>query len=68
MMEFNGHRIGLTPPHGKSPRPHKPPIDVRNTKTCFLTAADLVLVLEAAQRQGRYREVMHHAVNSYKLL
>jgi hypothetical protein len=31
MMEFDGHRIDLTPPHGKSPRPHKPPIDVRNS-------------------------------------
>ena len=37
-------------------------------KTRFLTAADLVLLLEAAQRQGRYRQVMHHAVNSYRLL
>jgi DNA replication protein DnaC len=25
-------------------------------------------LLEAAQRQGRYREVMHRAVNAYKLL
>ena len=25
-------------------------------------------MLEAAQRQGRYREVMHRAVNAYKLL
>jgi DNA replication protein DnaC len=37
-------------------------------KTRFLTAADLVLMLEAAQGQGRYRQVMHHAVNSYRLL
>lgn len=37
-------------------------------KTRFFSAADLVLMLEAAQRQGRYREVMHHAINSYKLL
>jgi len=37
-------------------------------KTRFLSAADLVLMLEAAQRQGRYREVMHRAVNAYKLL
>jgi DNA replication protein DnaC len=37
-------------------------------KTRFFTAADLVLMLEAAQRQGRYREVMHRAVNAYKLL
>ena len=27
-----------------------------------------MLMLEAAQRQGRYREVMHRAVNAYKLL
>ena len=27
-----------------------------------------MLMLEAAQRQGRYRQVMHHAVNSYRLL
>lgn len=31
-------------------------------------AADLVLMLEAAQRQGRYRLVMHRAVNAYRLL
>jgi hypothetical protein len=31
-------------------------------------SAELVLMLEAAQRQGRYREVMHRAVNAYKLL
>ena len=37
-------------------------------KTRFLSAADLVLMLEAAQRQGRYREVMHRAVNAYRLL
>jgi DNA replication protein DnaC len=37
-------------------------------KTRFLSEADLVLMLEAAQRQGRYREVMHRAVNAYKLL
>jgi hypothetical protein len=28
----------------------------------------LVLMLEAAQRQGRYRQTMHRAVNAYKLL
>jgi DNA replication protein DnaC len=27
-----------------------------------------VLILEAAQRQGRYRQVMHRAVNAYRLL
>ena len=37
-------------------------------KTRFFSAANLVLMLEAAQRQGRYREVMHRAVNAYKLL
>ena len=37
-------------------------------KTRFFSAADLVLMLEAAQRQGRYRQFMHRAVNSYRLL
>ena len=37
-------------------------------KARFFSAADLVLMLEAAQRQGRYREVMHRAINAYKLL
>ena len=37
-------------------------------KTRFFSAADLVLMLEAAQRQGRYRQVMHRAVNAYRLL
>ena len=37
-------------------------------KTRFFSAADLVLMLEAAQRQGRYREVMHRAINAHKLL
>jgi len=37
-------------------------------KTRFFSAAELVLMLEAAQRQGRYREVMHRTVNAYKLL
>ena len=27
-----------------------------------------MLILEAAQRQGRYRQVMHRAVNAYRLL
>jgi DNA replication protein DnaC len=40
----------------------------RGYKTRFFSAADLVLMLEAAQRQSRYREVMHRAVNAYKLL
>jgi DNA replication protein DnaC len=34
-------------------------------KTRFFSAADLVLMLEAAQRQGRYRQTMHRAVNAY---
>ena len=34
-------------------------------KARFFSAADLVLMLEAAQRQGRYREFMHGAVNAY---
>lgn len=34
----------------------------------FTTAADLVLLLEAAQRQGRLKEVLHRAVNIYRLL
>jgi DNA replication protein DnaC len=37
-------------------------------KTRFFSAADLVLMLEAAQRQGRYREAMHHVISGYKLL
>ena len=37
-------------------------------KTRFFSAADLVLMLEAAQRQGRYRQSMHRAVSAYKLL
>jgi DNA replication protein DnaC len=27
-----------------------------------------VLTLEAAQRQGRYRQVLHRAINAYKLV
>ena len=37
-------------------------------KTRFFSTADLVLLLEAAQRQSRYREVMHRAINAYKLV
>jgi DNA replication protein DnaC len=40
----------------------------RGWKVRFTTAADLVLTLEAAQRQGRIREAMHRAINLYKLL
>ena len=32
------------------------------------THEDLLLMLEAAQRQGRYRQAMHRAVNVHKLL
>jgi DNA replication protein DnaC len=40
----------------------------RGWKARFITAADLVLMLEAAQRQGRWKEVLHRAVNIYRLL
>ena len=32
-------------------------------KTRFVTAADLVLLLEVAQRQGRLKEALHRAVS-----
>ena len=34
----------------------------------FTTAADLVMTLETAQRQGRWKEAMHRAISVYKLL
>jgi len=34
----------------------------------LLSAADLVLMLEAAQRHGRSRQAMHRAVKAWKLL
>jgi DNA replication protein DnaC len=34
----------------------------------FTTAADLVLLLAAAQRQGRLKDVLHRAVSAYRLL
>jgi len=37
-------------------------------KVRFTTAADLIITLEAAQRQGRIKEVMHRIVASPKLL
>jgi DNA replication protein DnaC len=37
-------------------------------KVRFTTAADLVMTLETAQRQGRWKEAMHRAVSVYKLL
>jgi DNA replication protein DnaC len=40
----------------------------RGMKVRFTSAADLVLTLETAQRQGRFKEAMHRAVNTYKLL
>jgi DNA replication protein DnaC len=40
----------------------------RAMKVRFTTAADLVLMLEVAQRQGKLKEAMHRAVNVYKLL
>ena len=38
----------------------------RGWKVRFTTAADLVLLLETAQRQGRLKEVLHRAVNIYR--
>jgi DNA replication protein DnaC len=40
----------------------------RGWKVRFTTAADLVMLLETAQRQGRLKEVLHRAVNVYRLL
>ena len=40
----------------------------RGWKVRFTTAADLVLLLETAQRQGRLKEVLHRAVSVYRLL
>ena len=40
----------------------------RGWKVRFTTAADLVLALEAAQRQGPIKEAMQRTVNTYKLL
>jgi DNA replication protein DnaC len=37
-------------------------------KVRFITAADLVMMLEAAQRQGKLKEAMHRAVSTYRLL
>ena len=33
-------------------------------KVRFITAADLVMMLEAAQRQGKLKEAMHRAVST----
>lgn len=40
----------------------------RGIKVRFTSAADLVMTLETAQRQGRLKEAMHRAVNLYRLL
>ena len=40
----------------------------RAWKVRFTTAADLIITLEAAQRQGRIKEVMHRIVAAPKLL
>lgn len=40
----------------------------RGWKVRFTTAADLVLLLGTAQRQGWLKEVLHRAVNVYRLL
>ncbi len=37
-------------------------------KVRFITAADLAMMLEAAQRQGKLKEAMHRAVSTYRLL
>jgi DNA replication protein DnaC len=37
-------------------------------KVRFTTAADLVMTLETAQRQGRWKEALNRAVSVYKLL
>ena len=40
----------------------------RGWKVRFTTAADLIITLEAAQRQGRIKDVMHRVVAAPKLL
>jgi hypothetical protein len=40
----------------------------RGWRVRFTTAADLVLLLETAQRQGRLKEVLHRTVSAYRLL
>ena len=41
---------------------------LRGWKVRFTAAADMVLLLEAAQRQGRLKDVLHRTVNVYRLL
>jgi len=40
----------------------------RGWKVRFMTAADLILMLETAQRQGRLKEVLHRAIGNPRLL
>jgi len=51
LMEFSGGRLDLTPPHGKSTRPHKEPIEVRTTW-------DLDRRLEDLDREGIDKQVL----------
>lgn len=39
-----------------------------NIKTKFITAADLMLLLDTAHRQGRYKEVMSRTISTSRLL
>lgn len=39
-----------------------------NIKVKFISAADLMLVLETAHRQGRYKEIMRRVINHARLL
>lgn len=39
-----------------------------NIKTKFITAADLMLVLETAHRQGNYKEIMRRVISNARLL
>ena len=40
----------------------------KGRKVRFMTAADLVIAMEAAQRQGRMKEALHRTVAAPKLL
>ncbi len=51
LLEFDGHRLDQTPPHGRTQRPHRPPIDIRNTW-------DLDARLEDLDRDGIDRQVL----------
>lgn len=39
-----------------------------NIKTKFISAADLMLLLETAHRQGRYKDIMRRVINNARLL